>query len=451
MRKAFKSFIAAILVALALAGIIYLLLPKGSWINLRAIPASIVLEDFEGSYALGAEKISFFSGTMVNRTSTELSINGREPVKYEQGELVIRFERGDNTDEISRPDLMMFSLEVTDDYRGFYNAAKDQEADAAEVPFAMISGDTKDSIELRRPYASARTINFAERTITNNEENVYELNIPDTSDTIDLTFFEGSVIEVNYGRYNAYPNPAYKTLLKIYIQGEEIEIDTLKFHKQGTFDLKLDTQVISYFFDTNRENCSIRGKVSAFQGSFDGDNAVLKQTYLNDQNSYDISLLSVSASSKDTFRLKYNNLGEEHNVFRISGYAKEASVGDTSLNLSFITFLYKNLSAVVLAVFGAFVSTYIPLIIGHDKKQKTQNSGSPQGEEKEKTVHDTEADHKIAEANDTKPIQKAQPVQDVRIDWDTQIEWDWDTKNHSYTQEDPKPQENQEIDSIQDG
>ena len=350
MGKAVKSIFAAIIVLLALAGILYRILPKESWINLRANPVSAVLTDFDGMYTLGVEKISFFSGSMVNQDSAELSINGREPERYEKGELEILFERKKKSDSITRPNShLMFSLEINDS-------------------IAIVSGRSKDDLLLSRPYGSFHSINFGERSITTSGEYIYELTTWMSDVPLELTFFEGGRIDVDYGRYNVYQDPEFKSVMKIYIQGEEVDIQTLEFYDQVSFDLDLDSNYIDFYFDTRNETCIVNGTVSAFEGTLDYNDAILKQTYLNTQSSYDIGLHPVNVSADDTFPIKYMNTDEEENVLYLSGLANNVTVGSTSFHFNYITFLYNNLSAIVLAIFGAFVSTYIPMVITPNKK-----------------------------------------------------------------------------------
>ena len=134
-------------------------------------------------------------------------------------------------------------------------------------------------------------------------------------------------------------------------------------------ELILSSERVYYNQAYGPTTISFDGKCKSFSEKSQAETDTLKQTYLNVQKEYDVGLLHIAGIAADSFEVE-SKLSDEKNEIHVSGEAKEISMGGTSLNFNFMTFLYENLSAVLFAIFGAMLSTYLPMLLPEEKRKK---------------------------------------------------------------------------------
>ena len=378
MKNVLKSIVIALLVVLALTKGLYEIFPQQSWINLRAVPSELFLGDFSGSYYLQADSIDFYAGTWKNNSAVKVSINGSRVREYNPEELNIEFIKGETPDSFpptyDEDGILRFSLTI------------DKESNPIMIDGDLDNRHSRSILYIQRPYSGSYTINYADRTITTNEENEYKLEVYQSNDknipqsSIDVVFSEGTTINVKHGAYRAMWE--YPEVMRTYINGREVPLETLQFLDMADFEFTPNHEdYMECYFDARKSDCIFNGTTAGFEGSFVGDGAVLKQTSLNVQREYDINFLQASAWSEDELRVKYG-VREQGNTVQISGKATDVSVADVPIDF-FMVFIYDNLTVIAFAILGTFVSTYIPMLISSEEEKKPKNNSAPQSQTKD--------------------------------------------------------------------
>lgn len=155
--------------------------------------------------------------------------------------------------------------------------------------------------------------------------------------------FENGVYD--QASYGEVPDTVY-LILK---QGSSIEIDP---HNQAQIE------------DSSVYDIQIDGKCDSFQGESAGNNANLTITMFNEQKAFDIGLVNISAIGKKQMNISCHferSNDTETNEMNISGEVKKISIFDEPIMFNFKAFIIDNISSLIVAVFCAFISVFIPL------------------------------------------------------------------------------------------
>ena len=365
--KFVSSLLIAVFVAAVLMGAVYRILPKESFINLQSMPDALKISQFDGSYKIHANSfLTTDGGIMRNQSKITIKISDfyedsdYETLSYElkEGELEIKF-----ISENFNPS----GIFLNGPYERFWGILLDKESIFSAYIPSFQNGN----------------LSFLKKSSTvenNNDLNYLEVTVQKNS------HFSESII---YSRGTEMTLEDRTTMTigilapEIFIKGEKINvptISTIEFFKgkgESNIIMMLDSDLLLYrpvpfpfqVRTTYPFKITFDGSCVDFSERCVGESDTLKQTYLNVQKEYDIALLRIRGSANHVFDIN-GEFSEEKNYTHISGEAKEISMGGTSLNFNFITFLYENLSAVLFAVFGAMLSTYLPMLLPEEKRKK---------------------------------------------------------------------------------
>lgn len=336
--------------------VVYLFLPKSSWINLHSTPNNFELYNFTGEFVLTTNTLKLSKGILKNSTSISVLLNN-EIHKLNEGEFEIRFINDTKIDTINKgedfPDLFscyaIFDKQIKVD--GYMQSN-----------YGICDG----ILQIQKQYSIFRKDLNIENTLADGE--IYSVLLgSDNTMTNSIFVYDDTTMIIS-------PN------VQIYIcgnkinvpEGESIKLSSGNSNAAGAI-LDFSTNMVRYDSLDMDNYCYIEGRCTKFNGKSSGDNSVLKQTYLNTQKEFDISLLNVTSFGKEPFQMEFE-LSKQINNIQISGQSQQTTLANTPLNFNFITFLSDNLGAIISAIFAAFIAAYIPMVLTTKEDERRQDN-----------------------------------------------------------------------------
>ncbi len=334
-----KSIILSSIVSMLLLLAIYLILPKTSWLNISAKPDSFEIYDFYGNGLVNTAHIELDKGILINKHEVVMMIDDR---RYDLKENELQFVI-DNVD--------LYAEKEFDDGLSAYLAFNKNVSIKFGGYIYDINPINRVNIKIKRDRNSLSSVYENYYFYISSDNNIEKL----------ITVYNDT--EVYYS----------KKLVDIYIKGNKIEVpelSKLRFFSKNENNVATSFSFLNnsiFLFSLNLDdNCYFRGEFTSFNGN-SLPTSTLKQTYLNKQNEYDISLLRIDSIGNDQFQLEYKFADGKNNL-QISGKAKEINMSDNSLNYSIYTFLSENQGEIIVGIFAAFIAAYIPMILTHKKE-----------------------------------------------------------------------------------
>ena len=340
--KFVSSLLIAVFVAAVLMGAVYGILPKNSFINLHSTPNIVQFERCNGQYEVHTSTLDVSRKSKIsNDSDISVRISGDNSLNEEHYESSYQLKKGEL--EII---FFLFSSELN-------NKSNQQDVDS-------------------------RFSYLLSTLVFNKEVTCYKF-IHDENIEVEITFFgymdtSGPVrICLNNGPTQLTLNP-WNGWTRICIGDNALPpMDHVAIEFSSLTDelpiLILNSESVDYNQAHSPTTISFVGTCKSFLGKSESETDTLKQTYLNVQKEYDVGLLQIAGIAADFFDVE-SKFSNEKNEIHVSGEAKEISMGGTSLNFNFMTFLYENLSSVLFAIFGAMLSTYLPMLLPEEKRKK---------------------------------------------------------------------------------
>lgn len=331
--------------------LVFALLPKTSWINLTSTPNNFKLSSFSGEYVLTTGCMKLNNGVITNVSETKVLINDKT-YKLKKGELVIQCTEDELIKDIIKdepfPDI--FSNSLFFDIRIKVDAYKGNDE--------FINGN----IQIKRLYSIyKKDINIG-LDVKNDED--YSITI------IPNQFMKSSLLINNDTKMTTNSNMRISICGDTIIpnDGTSIIFSSIDSREVGMlFDFTTD--MVEYCYLDDNDYCYLLGECSNFSGKSDGNNSVLKQTYLNEQKNYDVGLLVVEGTANDIFQLEYE-LSDQFNCIQVLGLSKSVEIANNPINYNFPNFLSENLASIITGIFAAFIASYIPISfeLGREKR-----------------------------------------------------------------------------------
>ncbi len=331
-----KSIIISCIVSIIILLIIFFILPKTSWLNISIKPYKFEIYDFYGNGIINSSSIELDKGILINKNAVTMMIDDK---RYDLEENELQFVVNNINLDIEK--------KIDDDLNNYLIFSKNVKIDFGYVDINPIK---KANIKI--------------------EENHFFLT---GDDTYSISINSDNDIRKSITIDNDTQLHIRRDLVDVYIKGNKIEIpksSSIRFFSREENHLAVifsfSNNSVCCFSLRKDDSCYLKGNCVSFNGS-SLPISTLKQTYLNKQNEYDISLLEIDAVGNDRFQLEYEFLDEENNL-QISGKTKEINMSDNSLNYSIYTFLLENQGAIITGIFAAFITAYIPMILEHKKE-----------------------------------------------------------------------------------
>ena len=358
-----KPIAASIVVTISLTFVLFSIFPKDSWFSLKTTPDEFEIYHFWGGYLLSTNSIRINAGYLRNIGATTVIVDGNQ-YDVDDGNFVLVFQENvQNAPEYRTQNPESLTSGIIMNKKVFVDTAVMRGVEDSKLK--ITNEYNMFEVERNARYAEY----YGEFSGNNTLENLYLYTITLSSEhemrstvsvpTDEMFFIDGASL----------PN------MRVYIilDGQQIEvspdteISVTNSFESRTQLFSLHAKTIQYPFLDIGDYCYIKGFCHGFAGDSKGLNGTLNQTYLNTQREYDIGLLHVdSFRENDYFVDDFQIEAELSNVttyIQISGRSNNLQLAGTPLRLTFLSFLYENLSNVIMAFFGTFIAYYIPKLL----------------------------------------------------------------------------------------
>ena len=341
--------------------LLYMYIPKSSWVALNADFDTYDMADFYGEYNVTTNSIDVNHAEFYNTEAIVVTI-GEQEYKCEDNEFRIRFP-GEEIERSSQKSLI-------EDY-SFISWKEPSASRFGIFPnWIRFSDDVFVYSNINVTKADAiRVERYSD--MYEGKPDFYVIYISSRSDNDqvngDATAYNRTQISIKNGTSVWCPDSCEVTIKDRVIDTREQEIAVFNSTKnKETSHFTLQSERIEfYYLSPDRNSAYISGDCQVFDVKA-RNSGELKRTYLNSQQTYDIGLLDVTAKAdspawEDHFKMIWE-LREDNNV-QFSGLARSVAIVGREINFNPIVFLYENFSAICLATFGVIITAYADRIL----------------------------------------------------------------------------------------
>ncbi len=342
LKPVILSIIISICISAVLLYAIYKILPEESWISLELKPDHYVINDFTGKIYSEFTGLSINQGELINDDNIILTI-GEEEYELERSELRIVFNRFKDADK--------------------YNV----------IPYANHSTFSPHQANIYVTLDSEPSIQNSLIEIKKSS-NIYKSVLGGDLEDLDrysVYFTSGLDSQLHMSVLN-------KTSIKntggfdLYIKDEKVSIGPLSTIKVRSKDESISN--VNFQLRTNdfkiylneKDILYSEGLVYEFNGK--SDEGILNHSYLGEQNDYELKNIDTYGKYLDESLNFQLELSENKHMMNINGFVNELEIANTSLYFKFTVFIAKNIDNIILAVFTAFIATYIPFILNRKEE-----------------------------------------------------------------------------------